>query len=195
MFITTRVFLEGTPVMGTYGFHYCLGVLGGDTYDGYIVHRFHELRVIRESKARTTLLQSIPDDHVADFHYYMDDARDIWNVQSKLAIAILLFVITTKLAKKSVICRIVQAILHLPTLLHQTQKDWSHRSGKPVLQGDAGDYLLSWVSLSDEHNCPFEVEGRPLFNRFAKANNMKVVPPPLSGDYTPLSDHIDLDES
>ncbi|GKD69110.1 hypothetical protein Tco_1323200, partial [Tanacetum coccineum] len=32
----------------------------------------------RESKARTTLLQSIPDDHVADFHY-MDDARDIWS--------------------------------------------------------------------------------------------------------------------
>nr|GFA98549.1 hypothetical protein [Tanacetum cinerariifolium] len=34
--------------------------------------------VQRESKARTTLRQSIPDDHVADFHY-MDDARDIWN--------------------------------------------------------------------------------------------------------------------
>nr|GFA91074.1 ribonuclease H-like domain-containing protein [Tanacetum cinerariifolium] len=32
----------------------------------------------RESKARTTLLQSIPDDHVTDFHY-IDDARDIWN--------------------------------------------------------------------------------------------------------------------
>nr|GEZ30881.1 xylulose kinase-1 [Tanacetum cinerariifolium] len=32
----------------------------------------------RELKARTTLLQSIPDDHIADFHY-MDDARDIWN--------------------------------------------------------------------------------------------------------------------
>nr|GFB36649.1 xylulose kinase-1 [Tanacetum cinerariifolium] len=32
----------------------------------------------RESKVRTTLLQSIPNDHVADF-YYMDDARDIWN--------------------------------------------------------------------------------------------------------------------
>ncbi|GJS28645.1 ribonuclease H-like domain-containing protein [Tanacetum coccineum] len=40
-----------------------------------------------------------------------------------------------------------------------------------------------------------EVEGRPLFNRFAKADSMKVVPPPLSGDYTPLSDHYDLDES
>ncbi|GKE94127.1 hypothetical protein Tco_1578982, partial [Tanacetum coccineum] len=34
-----------------------------------------------------------------------------------------------------------------------------------------------------------EVEGRPLFNRFAKADSMKAVPPPLSGDYT------DLDES
>ncbi|GJZ08241.1 putative ribonuclease H-like domain-containing protein, partial [Tanacetum coccineum] len=40
-----------------------------------------------------------------------------------------------------------------------------------------------------------EVKGRPLFSRFAKADSMKVVPPPLSGDYTPLSDHIDLDES
>nr|GEY44831.1 xylulose kinase-1 [Tanacetum cinerariifolium] len=36
------------------------------------------IAVQRESKARTTLLQSIPDDHVADFHY-MDDSRDIWN--------------------------------------------------------------------------------------------------------------------
>nr|GEV79619.1 ribonuclease H-like domain-containing protein [Tanacetum cinerariifolium] len=36
------------------------------------------IAVQMESKARTTLLQSIPDDYVADFHY-MDDARDIWN--------------------------------------------------------------------------------------------------------------------
>nr|GEV28298.1 copia protein [Tanacetum cinerariifolium] len=36
------------------------------------------LAVQRESKARTTLLQSIPNDHIADFHY-MDDAKDIWN--------------------------------------------------------------------------------------------------------------------
>nr|GFA23973.1 hypothetical protein [Tanacetum cinerariifolium] len=32
----------------------------------------------KESKARTTLLQSTPDDHIADFHY-MNDAKDIWN--------------------------------------------------------------------------------------------------------------------
>nr|GEU41740.1 putative ribonuclease H-like domain-containing protein [Tanacetum cinerariifolium] len=37
------------------------------------------IAIQRGSKARTTLLQSIPNDHVADF-YYMDDARVIWNV-------------------------------------------------------------------------------------------------------------------
>nr|GFB21728.1 ribonuclease H-like domain-containing protein [Tanacetum cinerariifolium] len=40
-----------------------------------------------------------------------------------------------------------------------------------------------------------DVAGRPIFHRFAKTNSMKVVPSPLSRDYTSLSDHIDLDES
>nr|GFB88611.1 xylulose kinase-1 [Tanacetum cinerariifolium] len=40
------------------------------------------IAVQRESKAITTLLQSIPDDHVADFHY-IDDARDIWNADAE----------------------------------------------------------------------------------------------------------------
>nr|GEV65334.1 uncharacterized mitochondrial protein AtMg00810-like [Tanacetum cinerariifolium] len=40
-----------------------------------------------------------------------------------------------------------------------------------------------------------DVEGRPLFHRFSKTDSMKVVPSPLFGDYTSLSDHIDLDES
>ncbi|GJV71152.1 putative ribonuclease H-like domain-containing protein [Tanacetum coccineum] len=42
------------------------------------------IAVQRESKARTTLLQSIPDDHVADFHY-MDDAKDIRMRQSRIS--------------------------------------------------------------------------------------------------------------
>jgi hypothetical protein len=36
------------------------------------------IAVQRESKARTTLLKTIPADHVADFHY-IDEASDIWN--------------------------------------------------------------------------------------------------------------------
>nr|GEX80041.1 putative ribonuclease H-like domain-containing protein [Tanacetum cinerariifolium] len=40
-----------------------------------------------------------------------------------------------------------------------------------------------------------DMECRSLFNRFAKADSIEVMPPPLFGDYTSLSDHIDLDES
>nr|GEV64408.1 ribonuclease H-like domain, reverse transcriptase, RNA-dependent DNA polymerase [Tanacetum cinerariifolium] len=40
-----------------------------------------------------------------------------------------------------------------------------------------------------------DVKGRPLFHRFAKGDSIKAVPPPLFGDYTSLSDHINLDES
>ncbi|GJU83803.1 hypothetical protein Tco_1291349 [Tanacetum coccineum] len=67
--------------------------------------------------------------------------------------------------------------------------------------GDAGEFALMGVTFEDDSAFSVfttnseEVEGRPLFNRFAKADSMKAMPPPLSGDYTPLSDHIDLDES
>nr|GFB41216.1 ribonuclease H-like domain-containing protein [Tanacetum cinerariifolium] len=40
-----------------------------------------------------------------------------------------------------------------------------------------------------------DVEGRPTFHRFAKTDSMKVMPPPLTGDYTSLSDHSKLVES
>ncbi|GJS19214.1 ribonuclease H-like domain-containing protein [Tanacetum coccineum] len=36
-----------------------------------------QIVVQRETKARTLLLQSLPEDHMADFHH-LDDARDIW---------------------------------------------------------------------------------------------------------------------
>ncbi|GJZ39507.1 ribonuclease H-like domain-containing protein, partial [Tanacetum coccineum] len=35
------------------------------------------IAVQKETKARTILLQSLPEDHMADFHH-LDDARDIW---------------------------------------------------------------------------------------------------------------------
>nr|GEX89667.1 ribonuclease H-like domain-containing protein [Tanacetum cinerariifolium] len=40
-----------------------------------------------------------------------------------------------------------------------------------------------------------DVEGRPIFHRFSKTDSMKALPPPLSGDYTSLSDQSNLDES
>ncbi|GJZ16978.1 hypothetical protein Tco_0553101 [Tanacetum coccineum] len=69
--------------------------------------------------------------------------------------------------------------------------------------GDAGEFALMGVTSEDGMTLHLvylpltlkEVEGRPHFNRFAKTDSIKAVPPPLSGDYTPLSDHTDLDES
>ncbi|GJU60091.1 hypothetical protein Tco_1237857 [Tanacetum coccineum] len=37
----------------------------------------NQIAVQREIKARTILLQSLPEDHMADFHH-LDDAKDIW---------------------------------------------------------------------------------------------------------------------
>ncbi|GKF52214.1 hypothetical protein Tco_0148681, partial [Tanacetum coccineum] len=39
-----------------------------------------QITIQRETKARTILLQSLPEDHMADFHHLDDDARDIWLV-------------------------------------------------------------------------------------------------------------------
>nr|GFA97923.1 hypothetical protein [Tanacetum cinerariifolium] len=54
---------------------------------------------------------------------------------------------------------------------------------------DAGEFALMGIAF-EVHNCPFGYD-----NKFAKADSIKVVPPPISGDYTSLSDHSELDES
>nr|GEV57382.1 ribonuclease H-like domain-containing protein [Tanacetum cinerariifolium] len=55
--------------------------LGRDSKGGIIILppvSFEEhVAVQRETKARTLLLQSLPKDHMADFHH-LDDAREIW---------------------------------------------------------------------------------------------------------------------
>lgn len=40
-----------------------------------------------------------------------------------------------------------------------------------------------------------DVEGKHIYNRFDKSDGMKAVPPPLSGNYIPLSDPTDFEES
>ncbi|GKC57565.1 hypothetical protein Tco_1085163 [Tanacetum coccineum] len=59
IFRDARVFLEGTPVMGTKDFHYCPGVLGGDTCDGY-------KRVFINARV---FLEGTPVMGTKDFHY------------------------------------------------------------------------------------------------------------------------------
>nr|GEV57518.1 putative reverse transcriptase domain-containing protein [Tanacetum cinerariifolium] len=110
----------------------------------------------------------------------------------------------------------LKALITINTLVDWTDHDGAAKiynlitrviQRKPVLQVMV-ENLLSWVSLLRENELGWDdsafsvfttnsedVEGRPLFNRFAKTDSIKVVPPPLFGDYTSLSDHIDLDES
>nr|GEU49020.1 ribonuclease H-like domain-containing protein [Tanacetum cinerariifolium] len=67
--------------------------------------------------------------------------------------------------------------------------------------GDAEEFALMGVTSEDDSAFSVfttnseDVEGRPIFHRFAKTDSMKVVPPPLIGDYTSLSDHTDQHES
>nr|GEW09885.1 xylulose kinase-1 [Tanacetum cinerariifolium] len=136
---------------------------------------------------------SIPDDHVTDFHY-MDDAKDIWNaVKARFGGNV-----KSKKMRKS--------------MLKQEFSKFRISEAEGLYKGsqDAGDgreFALMGVT-SEENKLGWDdsafsvfttnsedVEGRPIFNRFAKTGSMKAVPPPLSRDYTSLSDHSDLDES
>nr|GEZ63539.1 xylulose kinase-1 [Tanacetum cinerariifolium] len=60
--------------------------LGRDSKGGIIILpcvSFEEhVAVQRETKARTLLLQSLLEDHMADFHH-LDDAREIWMMPEK----------------------------------------------------------------------------------------------------------------
>nr|GEU63555.1 ribonuclease H-like domain-containing protein [Tanacetum cinerariifolium] len=55
--------------------------LGRDSKGGIIILPYvsfeEHVAVQRETKARTLLLHSVPEDHMADFHH-LDDAREIW---------------------------------------------------------------------------------------------------------------------
>ncbi|GJU38020.1 hypothetical protein Tco_1186374 [Tanacetum coccineum] len=60
-----------------------------------------------------------------------------------------------------------------------------------------GENELGWddSEFSVFTHTPEDVEGKPLYNRFVKTDRMKAVPPPLLGNYIPLSDPTELDES
>nr|GEZ82498.1 ribonuclease H-like domain-containing protein [Tanacetum cinerariifolium] len=45
------------------------------------------------------------------------------------------------------------------------------------------------------HTTSDDLEGQPIYNRFASVDNMKAVPPPLTGNYMPPSNIPDIDES
>ncbi|GJZ31013.1 hypothetical protein Tco_0576060 [Tanacetum coccineum] len=127
------------------------------------------IAVQRESKARTTLLQSIPDDHVADFHY-MDDARDIWNAvkarfgrnaeskkmgKSMLKQEFLEFIISEAEGLHKGYDR-MQKILTLPSSWSQVALTLKTKGGLELLSFDDLYYKLKTLeSIPDDHVADF----------------------------------------
>nr|GEV83781.1 xylulose kinase-1 [Tanacetum cinerariifolium] len=58
-----------------------------------------------------------------------------------------------------------------------------------------GELGINDFKFSIFHTNSDELEGQPIYNRFASVDHMKVVPPPLTGNYMPLSNIPDIDES
>nr|GFB44736.1 ribonuclease H-like domain-containing protein [Tanacetum cinerariifolium] len=58
-----------------------------------------------------------------------------------------------------------------------------------------GELGIDDSQFSIFHTNSDELEGQPIYNRFASVDHMKAVPPPLIGNYMPPSNIPDMDES
>nr|GEX83785.1 hypothetical protein [Tanacetum cinerariifolium] len=58
-----------------------------------------------------------------------------------------------------------------------------------------GELGIDDFKFSIFHTNSDELEGQPIYNRFASVDYMKAVPPPLTGNYMPLSNITNIDES
>nr|GEZ47304.1 hypothetical protein [Tanacetum cinerariifolium] len=63
---------------------------------------------------------------------------------------------------------------------------------KHIGEGELG---IDDFKFSIFHTNSDELEGQPIYNRFALVDHMKAVPPPLTGNYMPPSNIPDIDES
>nr|GFA55514.1 ribonuclease H-like domain, reverse transcriptase, RNA-dependent DNA polymerase [Tanacetum cinerariifolium] len=63
---------------------------------------------------------------------------------------------------------------------------------KYIKEGELG---IDDSKFSIFHNNSDELEGEPIYNRFALVDYMNTVPPPLTGNYMPLTNILDIDES
>nr|GEY18155.1 ribonuclease H-like domain, reverse transcriptase, RNA-dependent DNA polymerase [Tanacetum cinerariifolium] len=81
-------------------------------------------------------------------------------------------------------------------LKHSERINADVETAKKDLQTKLDNHLIQTKKWRNSSKNLFRlIDSRHLFHRFTKADSMKVVPLPLSGDYTSLSDYSDLDES
>ncbi|GJY50807.1 hypothetical protein Tco_0441654 [Tanacetum coccineum] len=131
-----------------------------------------QIAVQRETKARTLLLQSLPEDHMADFHH-LDDARDIW------------------LAVKARFREVSEDVEPCPSFGHRPKLNKSNHSAAPshsaFVSTTSGNNKISYAETSKQSSS--YISALPGFNvsHFNSGNVMEDVLPFRC--WNPLQDH------
>nr|GEW10095.1 putative reverse transcriptase domain-containing protein [Tanacetum cinerariifolium] len=146
------------------------------------------IAVQRESKARTTMLQSIPDDHMRKSMLKQEFSEFKTGDAGEFALMGVTSEISLHLGHQSSFKNLFRLIDNSMSVRTKVGLGFTNYISENELGWDDSAFSLFTTNSKD-------VEGIPIFHRFAKADSMKAVPPPFSGDYTSLSDHSDLDES
>nr|GEY47399.1 xylulose kinase-1 [Tanacetum cinerariifolium] len=171
--------------------------------------------VQRETKARTLLLQSLPKDHMADFHH-LDDAREIWlavkarfgdfadhagNVAGSVYDAAAEFDMMGISPKEGELKESLarfdkwkESSKHLTKLIKCSMSSRT-KLGLRFKESIGSDEVfdLSIPSVFDPKHENREVKA--LYERFVKAGEMHEVPPSIIGTFMPTSYKSDLEET
>nr|GEX91867.1 xylulose kinase-1 [Tanacetum cinerariifolium] len=168
-------------------------------------------QVQREEKARTILLSALPDEHMGDF-YHMIDARDIWNAikerfggnveskkMQKFAAAVaaqekqdLMTKLDNEIANQAKWNNSGRNLYKLIDSSMSVRTKRGLRLDKYIGEGELG---IDDSKVSIFHTNSDDLEGQPIYNRFALVDHIKAVPLPLTGNYMPPSNIPDIDES
>nr|GEX10386.1 ribonuclease H-like domain-containing protein [Tanacetum cinerariifolium] len=182
-------------------------------------------QVQREEKARTILLPTLPDEHMGDFYHMIDTkgiwnaikARVASDTDSQGAVVSADSVIfadgsipagTIVAAAVSPSFEIEFALMGLSTeakwnnsgqnlykLINSSMSVRTKRGlglDKYIGEGEMG---IDDSVFSIFHTTSDDLEGQPIYNRFASVDHMRKVPPPLIKNYMPPSNIPNIDES
>ncbi|GJR77615.1 hypothetical protein Tco_0089980 [Tanacetum coccineum] len=123
------------------------------------------LAVQRETKARTTLLTALPDDHMGDF-YHLDDAKEIWlAIKARFRgghllvllvltitmiptvttlLATLLLLVTLEIEKLLLVMEVWLMMLYIPSLLKAIQNSIGYEILKRLEKLDWRELTCKW---------------------------------------------------
>nr|GEY53456.1 xylulose kinase-1 [Tanacetum cinerariifolium] len=181
--------------------------LGRDSKGGIIILppvSFEEhVAVQRETKARTLLLQSLPEDHMADFHY-MDDAREICIMENVLhsfvaeneptqQLAYEDFEQVDQLEMEELDIKWQMAMLSLRINKFQKKADPAINAAGSLYDA-AAEFAMMGISPKLDLE-PVTREVKSLYERFVKASNMHEVPSSITGTFMPTSSNSVLEET